>query len=70
MLGHLTSSITRKKYLLEEISDEVFVNDVICAISAINKQSKVAAFKKLAGKFLNENNFDISFFVFKSKEDV
>lgn len=70
VLGHLTNSITRKKYLLEEINDECFANDVITAISADSKQSKVVAFKKLAENFLNEYEFDIAYFTFKSNEDV
>lgn len=70
VVGHLTSDVTRRKYLLEEIKDEFLVNIVLAAITSKDKLERLMAFTTIAQELLNEYNFNIENFTFKSKESM
>ena len=70
IIGHLTSEIVRRKYLLNEIKDEKLVNTIKDCILEIVKQKRMMAYTKLANDLLKQYDFKIEEFVFKSKEDI
>ncbi len=70
ILGHIDSEITRNKYLLEELKDEELKSLIKTCITDKDRKNKLHAFRAIAGRILEANNFDIATFAFKSKEDI
>ncbi len=70
ILGHITSKITREKYLLEEIKDKDLVDQITICITNKDLTKKLKAYTQIAQRILTEYNFDIAHFSFKSPEDV
>jgi hypothetical protein len=70
ILGHIDSETTRRKYLLEEIKDEELKSLIKTCITDRDRKNKLHAFRAIANRLLQENNFDIATFSFKSREDI
>ena len=68
--GHLTSPVTRKKYLLKEIKDKRIRELVKTAIVENVRQKRLDAFVALSKMILEKYAFDIAKFSLKSDEEV
>jgi len=69
--GHITSDITRKKYLLRELPDAP-VNDLIVqCIAAVHRDEKMVSFQRLTEAILQKfGGFEIDGFELKSDVEV
>ena len=70
VVGHITNETTRQKYLLEEIKDEQLKSLVVTAITSSDRAQRLNAFSSMANELLNEFNFNIENFTFKSDESL
>ncbi len=70
ILGHIENPTTRRKYLLDEIEDQELKDLVKTCITDNNRKNKLDAYKTIANKILEQGDFDISTFAFKSAEEV
>jgi len=67
ILGHITSDTVRRKYLLQELPDEVVKDLIKTCITAENKKNRMESYEKLANLTLNlMGGFAIDGFKFKS----
>ncbi len=68
--GQLVSDIIRKKYLLEEIENKELRTLISVSIAESNKIKRFEAYTRICNYILNEYNFKIDGFTFKSKEGI
>ena len=67
ILGHITSDVVRKKYLLNELPDENVKKLIQTCITADNKKDRIESYEKLTNAVLDlMGGFEIDGFRFKS----
>ena len=65
--GHVTSEVTRRKYLLRELPDPAINGMIVQCITAIDRDSKMAAFEGLTEAILERfGGFEVDGFKLKS----
>lgn len=71
ILGQITSDIVRKKYLLNELPDELVKNLIQTCITATNKKDRIDSYETLTNLVLDlMGGFEIDGFTFKSGVSV